>query len=129
MIVLLVAVELALVAVCVVSGLAMGRRSHFWARVLLGCLLLPSSVLFLALVAPQQAAVTLAWLILMATFIVVPVLSCQNSEPLPSPSSDGDDGGGPARIGHPRPPSRRAEAFLSRMLTRRPSPKSATPRT
>ncbi len=98
---LLVAVELALVTVCVVSGLAMGRRSHFWARVLLGCLLLPSSVLFIVLVAPKRVAVGLAWLMVMAAFIVVPLLSCRGPDRLPGPS-DGDDGGG---SGPDRPPA------------------------
>lgn len=96
---LLAAVELALVTVCVVAGLAMGRRSHFWARVSLGCILLPSLVLFVALVAPQ-VAVALAWLMLMAAFIVVPVLSCQGPDPRRGPS-DLDDGGG---SGPDRPP-------------------------
>jgi hypothetical protein len=98
--VLLVAVELAMVTVCVAAGLAMGRRSHFWARVLLGCLSVPALVLFVALVAPQ-VAVALGWLILMAAFIVVPVLSCQSPDSLPG-YSDGDDGGG---SGPDRPPA------------------------
>ena len=101
MIVLLVAVELALVTVCVVSGLAMGRRSHFWGRVLLGCVLLPSSFLFVALVAPERVFVPLALLILMAAFIVVPLLSCEGPDRLSGPS-DGDDGGG---SGPDRPPA------------------------
>lgn len=103
MIVLLVAVELALVTVCVVAGLAIGRRSHFWARVLLGCLLLPFSVLFVALVAPNQVAVALAWLILIAAFIIVPAWSCQSSESFPGPSR-GEDGGGPGPGRPPAPP-------------------------
>lgn len=93
------AVELALVTVCVVAGLAMGRRSLFWGRMSLGCILLPSLVLFVALVAPQ-VAVALAWLTLMAAFIVVPALSLLGPDSHPGPS-DGDDGGG---SGPDRPP-------------------------
>ncbi len=97
--VLLVAVELALVTVCVVAGRAMGRRSNFWARVLLGCLSVPALVLSVALVAPQ-AAVALAWLMLMAAFIVVPAVSCLGPDSLPGASEE-DDGGG---SGPDRPP-------------------------
>ena len=96
---LLAAVELALVTVCVLAGLAMGRRSHFWGRVSLGCILLPSLVLFVALVAPQ-VALALAWVTLMAAFIVVPALACQSPDSYPGPS-DADDGGG---SGPDRPP-------------------------
>ena len=100
-VILLAAVELALVTVCVLAGFAMGRRSHFWVRVLLGCLSVPSLLLLLALVAPAQIAVALGWLILMAAFIVVPVLSCQGPDSLPGPS-DEDYGGG---SGPDRPPA------------------------
>jgi hypothetical protein len=97
----LVAVELALVAVCVLVMLAVGRRPHFWARVLLGCLSLPSLVLLVVLVAPGQVAVALAWLTLMAAFILVSALSCQGPESLPGRSEE-DEGGG---WGPDRPPS------------------------
>ena len=66
-----------------------------------GCLLLPSSVLFVVLVAPERVAVGLAWLMVMAAFIVVPLLSCRGPDRLPGPS-DGDDGGG---SGPDRPPA------------------------
>jgi hypothetical protein len=99
--VLLVVLELALVTVCGVSGLAMGRRSHFWARVLLGCLSLPVSVLFVALVAPERVAFALGLMMVMAAFIVVPVLACQGPDRNPG-LSDEDDGGG---AGPDRPPA------------------------
>ncbi len=104
--VLLAVVELALVTVCVVCGMVMGRRRYFWARVLLGCLLLPCSVLFVAFVAPGRVAVALAWLMLMVAFIAVPAWSCQSSESLPGPS-DTHYGGGSGPSGPPAPPSRR----------------------
>ncbi len=106
MVVPLVAVELVLVTVCVVAGVLMGRRSHFWARVLLGCMSWPSLVLLVVLVAPGQVAVAVAWLILMATLVVVPALSCQGPDRLPGPSDeDGSGGSGPDRPpASPEPP-------------------------
>jgi hypothetical protein len=98
MIVVLAVVELALVTVCVLAGHAMGRRSHFWARVLLGCVVLPASIVFVALVAPAHTTAGFAWLMLMAAFIVVPVSLSDGSESPPGPSDeDGGGGSGPDR--------------------------------
>jgi hypothetical protein len=104
---MLAIVDLFLVAVCVMAGRAGERRSHFWTRVLLGCLSVPSLVLVVVAVAHRgQPAPELALLIVVAAFALVPALCCQSPDSLPGPSDEDDRrGSGPDRPSpSPQPP-------------------------
>lgn len=90
---LLGVVDLLLVMVCVMVALSVGRRPHFWPRVFLGCLGLPSVVLSIVLVTTGHLASELACPIIFAALIAVPFAASHSLEP-PSDHRRGDDGGG-----------------------------------
>jgi hypothetical protein len=118
-VVLLVALELGLFTVCVVAGFAMGRRSHFWARVLLGCLAAPALVLSVGSLVSEHALGFVFFAIFYGGIVHRP------SRVLPEPGSPHravlvrTTAGAQVPIGPRLPASLPTEAFLSRIVTRR----------
>ena len=100
-VVLLAALELGLFTVCVMAGFAMGRRSHFWARVFVGCLSWLAIALSVGSLVAEHALGLVVFGTFMAALFVVPPLSCQSLDPPPG-GADHDDGGG---SGPDRPPA------------------------
>lgn len=104
----LVVVELAFVGFGLLAGsaLQMDRRAHFWARVLVGCLAMPSLALLVAealiLRLLPANVLMLVWLLLaVAALVVAPIACYRGTGSSPgTPGSDGGGGSGP----HPPPP-------------------------
>jgi len=105
-IVLLGTVELVLVTVCVMVALSFGRRRHFWPRVFLCGLALPSLALSALLMAFDHLPVELVCPIIFATVTAIPFTSSQSLNPPSSPPGGDDDSGpGPDRpLDPPQPP-------------------------
>jgi hypothetical protein len=72
---LLVVSDLMLFTVCVLTGFAMGRRSHFWARLLLGCLFVPALVLLVGSHVPESALGPVVLAIFMGALFIVPAMA------------------------------------------------------
>lgn len=97
----LVAFELALAGICVAAGSPANRRSHFWLRLVLGCLavpLVPVAVLLVLVVSglPEDvgtAVLSVVPLAVIASLMFIPALLYHRSGPPPG-QSDGDGGGG-----------------------------------
>lgn len=102
----LVAMDLFLIAWCVTWGAGFARRSHFWTRVLLCCLVLPALLVAVAHLWPDHVASRVGMFVLLAALIAAPVASCKRPMPQSDPPGGADNGGpGPNRpVGPPDPP-------------------------
>jgi hypothetical protein len=106
----LVAFELALAGICIAAGSPANRRSHFWLRLVLGCLavpLVPVAVLAVLVVSglPEDvgtAVLSVVPLVVIASLMFVPALLYHRSGPSPGQSDENGGGGsGPYRPSSP----------------------------